>query len=204
MPKGVYHRGERHLIVCKQNLAKVFGIAAMLPRTEKQLEASRRTGCLPKTERQRAASRKNIRKALLAPCTAKHSRTAKLNLAKAWVVNRSPEERARMRERRLRMIFPKKDTVIERLVQHELLNRCRTFVTHHPILGQPDIAFPDQKVAVFCDGDYWHSIPRAKVRDPIVNEELTKQGWLVLRFWEHDIRKDVTKVVDAIEASLLN
>jgi len=32
-------------------------------------------------------------------------------------------------------------------------------------------------------------------RDKDVNDELTELGWLVLRFWERDIRKDLAKCV---------
>ena len=35
-------------------------------------------------------------------------------------------------------------------------------------------------------------------RDRDVNDELTESGWLVLRFWESDIKKDLQKCVDMI------
>ncbi len=78
--------------------------------------------------------------------------------------------------------------------------------------GKPDMVFPRIKLAVFCDGDFWHGrnwreskarllkgwnatywtakISRNMERDREVNAVLEREGWLVLRFWEKDILKD--------------
>ena len=70
--------------------------------------------------------------------------------------------------------------------------------------GNPDFASRRLKIAVFCDGDFWHGydystgrIPRQKFwrekiernmrRDRYVTRRLRREGWSVLRFWEHDI-----------------
>lgn len=77
--------------------------------------------------------------------------------------------------------------------------------------GNPDLVFPEARIAVFCDGDFWHGrnlrsrLARlrkghnaaywtAKIlgnvtRDRYATKELNKAGWTVLRFWESDIRK---------------
>lgn len=77
--------------------------------------------------------------------------------------------------------------------------------------GSPDIVFVRAKVAVFCDGDFWHGrnweerkhtipsnrdywvpkIERNMLRDERVTHELAEAGWLVLRFWETNIRRDL-------------
>jgi DNA mismatch endonuclease (patch repair protein) len=79
------------------------------------------------------------------------------------------------------------------------------------VLGVPDLVFPRQRVAVFCDGDFWHgrrwkrlncqlltgtNAPywSAKIssnieRDRRVTRTLRRQGWTVLRYWESDIKK---------------
>ncbi|MFD7745854.1 very short patch repair endonuclease [Streptomyces sp. NPDC059698] len=67
-----------------------------------------------------------------------------------------------------------------------------------------DLVFPRQKVAVFLDGCFWHGCPehhtkaarnseywKAKVRrnrerDVDTTERLTGEGWVVIRFWEHE------------------
>jgi len=83
--------------------------------------------------------------------------------------------------------------------------------------GRPDLVFPREKVAVFVDGDYWHGrllrerglealestlrtptrgywlakFQRNVARDDYVTGILKRQGWIVLRFWESDIKRDV-------------
>lgn len=86
--------------------------------------------------------------------------------------------------------------------------------------GRPDIVFKRKRVAVFCDGDFWHGrdwpIRRAKLeggnnsdywiakiernieRDRNDTECLEAIGWKVLRVWEGDINADVDKIVDMI------
>lgn len=85
--------------------------------------------------------------------------------------------------------------------------------------GTPDIALTRQKIAVFVDGDFWHArgheenpgeqiatrqgywqkkLSRNVERDREVNDALTEQGWLVLRFWESDIVKDLEGCVKEI------
>ena len=69
------------------------------------------------------------------------------------------------------------------------------------------------------DGDFWHAkghesnpgeqigtnekywkkkLARNVERDKEVNDALTEQGWLVLRFWESDIKKDLDACVETI------
>ena len=85
--------------------------------------------------------------------------------------------------------------------------------------GSPDIAITKNKIAIFVDGDFWHArgheqdpgeqvgtnkefwkkkLARNVERDKEVNDQLTQQGWLVLRFWESDIKKDIDGVIAEI------
>lgn len=75
----------------------------------------------------------------------------------------------------------------------------------HPSCGRIDIAFPRLKVAAQVDGCFWHGCPqhgarpksnmafwdeklgRNKARDAVQTLDLVRDGWLVLRFWEHQI-----------------
>lgn len=95
--------------------------------------------------------------------------------------------------------------------------------------GKPDIAFIGKKVAVFCDGDYWHGhnwairgygsleqelsrysdfwrdkILRNIARDEKNNSLLSEMGWIVVRLWESDIRDNidicVEKICDALDS----
>jgi len=69
-----------------------------------------------------------------------------------------------------------------------------------------DFSFPDAKVGIECDGDYYHVNPvfypdgpktemqrRNFGRDKVKNEFLEKKGWTILRFWECEINSDVFK-----------
>ena len=85
--------------------------------------------------------------------------------------------------------------------------------------GCPDIVLTRYKIAIFVDGDFWHArgyqdrpgsqidtnqsywqkkLARNVERDREVNDQLTEQGWLVLRFWESDIKKDLDSVLAEI------
>ena len=87
------------------------------------------------------------------------------------------------------------------------------------LTGCPDIVLTRQKIAIFVDGDFWHArgyqdrpgsqidtnqsywqkkLARNVERDREVNDQLTEQGWLVLRFWESDIKKDLDSVLAEI------
>lgn len=85
--------------------------------------------------------------------------------------------------------------------------------------GSPDIAITKYHVAVFVDGGFWHAKghqdnPGEQVqsnkeywvkhltnnvqRDHEVNNELAEQGWIVLRFWDSEIRKNLDGCVATI------
>lgn len=120
----------------------------------------------------------------------------------------SLETRKKNREARLNRIFSRKDTSIEILIQNGLNQRNIVFEKHVPTCGVciPDVVFPEKKVAVFCDGDYWHSkeFENGKVwkRDRKQNRILKDNDWIPLRFWEHEINKDVEACIDIIEKTL--
>ena len=107
-----------------------------------------------------------------------------------------------------------KDTAIELLLRKELWSRgIRYRKNVKSIIGKPDIAFIKKKVAVFCDSEFWHGfdwehrksdiksnhdfwIPKIEkniARDKEVNDALAADGWIVLRFWGQQIKKDVNQ-----------
>ena len=87
--------------------------------------------------------------------------------------------------------------------------------------GKPDIVFDKYKLCVFLDSDFWHGwqYPRWKhllknvfwrnkieanrARDKKNTSWLRRNGWKVLRIWEHNIKKDVNREMDKI-MELLN
>jgi len=112
--------------------------------------------------------------------------------------------RERIRQARLRQIFPTRDTKIERTMQQELSGRSMTFTKHLPILNccQADIAFPEEKLAVFCDGDYWHNRPDVRSKDIAQEMILRANGWRVLRFWEHEINTNPAACAERVANEL--
>ncbi|WSB86655.1 very short patch repair endonuclease [Streptomyces cellulosae] len=88
---------------------------------------------------------------------------------------------------------------------HALGLRYRVAARPIPSLRRTaDLVFPRQKVAVFLDGCFWHGCPehhtkaasnsdywekkvsRNRERDLDTTVRLAEEGWLVLRFWEHE------------------
>jgi len=93
------------------------------------------------------------------------------------------------------------------------------FEMYPRMTGNPDFANLEMRIAVFCDGDFWHGyhyrhgkIPRQKFwkekiqrnmrRDRYVGRRLRREGWSVLRFWEHDINSNPEKCIRKIERKI--
>jgi len=65
-----------------------------------------------------------------------------------------------------------------------------------------DFAFPKEKIAVYCDGDYWHNRPEVIVRDNAIRHILKRNGWYVLQFWEKDINQNPNKCLNYVYKTL--
>lgn len=105
-----------------------------------------------------------------------------------------------------------KDTKPELILRRALWSAGLRYRLHHGVTGRPDIAFPRSRVAVFCDGCFWHGCPdhsvspktnalfwktkigKNRARDERVAAALRAEGWTVIRFWEHDIESDPQKL----------
>ena len=118
-----------------------------------------------------------------------------------------------------------KDTKPEIMLRKALWAKGLRYIKNVKTLpGKPDMVFAKAKIAVFCDGDFWHghnwalrgfaSIEeelsrysdywRNKIlanveRDKRNNISLEAAGWTVLRFWESDIKADVKACADIVE-----
>ena len=88
----------------------------------------------------------------------------------------------------------------------------------------PDIAITKYKIAIFCDGEFFHGkdwdqlqeklknsnnseywlkkIQRNIIRDHEVEQAIRAQGWTVLRFWGKDIKKDVRLCVETVKEAI--
>lgn len=114
------------------------------------------------------------------------------------------------------------NTKAESLVFRELRKRGVYFQKHYKkVIGNPDIALPSKRKAIFIDGDFWHGyqfsklkqrLPRkywlAKIernikRDKIYRTELKNKGWEILRVWEHELLEKPDRAMDKIIAFLV-
>lgn len=109
-----------------------------------------------------------------------------------------------------------KDTRIELMLRRALWREGLRYRVHAKLPGRPDIVFHGRKVAVFCDGCFWHGCPkcglvpkknrpywvekirRNQARDRLVAEQLGRDGWKVLRFWGCEIQDDLRSVVETV------
>jgi DNA mismatch endonuclease (patch repair protein) len=125
--------------------------------------------------------------------------------------NLTPDQRRRSMQR-----VRNKDTNLEVAVRSELHRRGYRFRKHlRSVPGSPDVVFTRAKVAVFVDGDFWHGyrfddwkdtlspfwsakIAKNIARDVKTDAELEARGWLVVRVWQHEIKADLSSVVQRI------
>ncbi len=92
--------------------------------------------------------------------------------------------------------------------------------------GHPDIVLTRYKIAIFCDGEFFHGkdwdslkvrlensnnsqfwidkISRNRQRDQEINRRLLFEGWTVLRFWGQDIKKHTEECVRVVEEAIFD
>ena len=113
-----------------------------------------------------------------------------------------------------------KNTKAEVILRRALWHKGIRYRKNYKALpGTPDIAITKYRIAVFVDGDFWHArgheqnpgeqiqtnqsfwrkkLKRNVERDREVNEALLERGWIVLRYWESDILKNIEECVEEI------
>ncbi len=119
------------------------------------------------------------------------------------------------------------DTQIELLLRKALWKkgyRYRKNVKNLP--GKPDIVITKYKIAIFCDGEFFHGkdwdllkkklktsnngdfwikkISRNIEHDNDVDKELDFLGYTVLRFWGNDIKKRIDECVRAVDEAVFD
>lgn len=115
-----------------------------------------------------------------------------------------------------------KDTTIEVLLRKSLWKKGYRYRKNYDKLpGKPDIAITKYKIAIFCDGEFFHGkdwevlklrlergnnseywikkISRNMERDDEINKRLLFEGWTVIRFWGNDIKKNIDECVRVVE-----
>lgn len=120
-----------------------------------------------------------------------------------------------LRSKNMRAI-KSKDTKIELILRKILWHEGIRYRKNFKVCScKPDIVITKYKIAIFCDGDFWHGkedphivkhnkdfwidkIKRNMERDLANTIELRDNGWTVLRFWESDIQKHLADCLNCI------
>ena len=120
-----------------------------------------------------------------------------------------------------------KDTKIETVLRKALWDRGYRYRKNFKDLpGKPDIAITKYRIAIFCDGEFFHGkdwevlkphleksnnseywinkISRNMQRDDQINKELLFRGWTVIRFWGKEILKNTDECVKVIEEAIFD
>lgn len=119
-----------------------------------------------------------------------------------------------------------KDTSLEKRVRSALHCCGLRFRKHVATLpGKPDVVFVTAKIAVFIDGDFWHGwrfplwkenlsqfwqekIEKNRWRDRRNFQRLRRNGWCVLRIWQHQLDSDfdgaIARICDAVQSRCVN
>lgn len=112
--------------------------------------------------------------------------------------------------------MPRENSSIEIGLRRELHRRGVRFRKNlRGLPGTPDVALTRARLAIFCDGCFWHSCPDHGVlpkhnrqwwsekleanrsRDLRKDEQLRALGWEPMHVWEHE---DVAAAADRIES----
>ena len=115
-----------------------------------------------------------------------------------------------------------KNTKIEIALRKALWHKGYRYRKNYEALpGKPDIVLTKQKIAIFCDSEFFHGkdweilkpqlehgkngefwikkISRNRERDDEVNKQLLFLGCTVIRFWGKDIIKNTDECVKVVE-----
>lgn len=115
-----------------------------------------------------------------------------------------------------------KDTEIELILRRALWKKGFRYRKNYDLLpGKPDIVLTKYKIAIFCDGEFFHGKDWEKLRcklensnnseywikkisknierDNDIDKQLSAMGWTVIHFWGEDIKKNIDECIIAIE-----
>jgi len=98
------------------------------------------------------------------------------------------------------------ETTPESLLYAELERRRIPFMRQQPIDGLyvVDALIPGARIVIECDGDYWHTQPALQKRDKRKDSYLRYRSYIVVRFWESELKENAAACVDRVEAEWEN
>ncbi len=120
-----------------------------------------------------------------------------------------------------------KNTKIEMILRKALWQEGIRYRKNYKLLpGKPDIAITKYRIAIFCDGEFFHGkdwdrlqlkleksnnseywikkIHRNIEHDQNVDKEIRYKDWIVLRFWGNDIKKNLDDCVQVVKEAILD
>jgi G:T-mismatch repair DNA endonuclease (very short patch repair protein) len=126
------------------------------------------------------------------------------------------EIKQKIRIARLNQKFPYRYTNIECKIYDNLKNKDISFIPQKNILNLTQVdAFIEPNICIYCDGDYWHANPLIYdynnldnnqkwhvERDKRNNKILNEKGFVVLRFWEKEIKGNISSCIEKIYLSI--
>ena len=119
------------------------------------------------------------------------------------------------------------NTKIEVLLRKALWKKGYRYRKNYKKLpGKPDIVLTKYKIAIFCDGEFFHGkdweilkprlekgnsseywvskISKNRKHDDEINKELLFLGWTFIRFWGNDIKKNTDECIKVIEETIFD
>ena len=119
------------------------------------------------------------------------------------------------------------NTKIEIILRKALWHRgYRYRINYKKLPGKPDIVLTKYKIAIFCDGEFFHGkdwevlkprlekgdngsfwiskISRNRERDDEINKKLLFMGWTVIRCWGNDIKKNTDECIRGIAETIFD
>ncbi|MGP1432918.1 MAG: very short patch repair endonuclease [Catonella sp.] len=128
------------------------------------------------------------------------------------------------RKRNMQHIKSKNTSIELKLCKALYKSGFHYYKNYGKLPGKPDIVLPKDKIAIFCDSEFFHGkdweilknrlesgvrseywikkIDRNRKRDIEVNKQLSFMGWLVIRFWGKEINKNVDECVRAVKEAI--
>ena len=95
------------------------------------------------------------------------------------------------------------NTYIERIIQTLLEENKIKFIPQYQVGKYViDFAIPQLKLAIECDGEYWHSIPEQIIHDQNRDRQLTFWKWKTLRLPENLINSNLQECLRLILKAL--
>ena len=76
------------------------------------------------------------------------------------------------------------------LPEPELQKEFRDETNGNRLVTVADFAYPDAKIAIFCDGFKFHAVPETAEKDAKKRNWLQAHKWMVLTYWGRTIMRD--------------